>query len=242
MSKLVISSIPKSGTYFMNEILSKVGSKKSDLHLGTINLTDYSDVSLETARKSPKFKRILPEKAVSQMGDGFHAVGHLPPSVLRKFKNVNIGFLYRNLRDVIVSYARWIKRTGRWDVEKYSWAKHDDAKLIEGYISTYSSSFVRIKETFECFSMDIPKINYETLMGDYGDEKQVEDTFEFISGLGIDISKESIKHILQECNNTDTLTKSSTRSDWESVWSDRVENVFKKSGLIDMNEKMGYEL
>jgi hypothetical protein len=245
MSKIIICTIPKSGTYLMDEILSQAGSSKTNIHLKENGYTNYKVASIDEARKSPGRFNVSAnlKKVLVGMSEGSHAVSHLSPSYKSLIENsgCRVGFLYRNLRDVIVSYSRWSQKTGRWGTSKYPWSKFNDHRLVLGFINDLGGDIETITGNFGWWDKDVPMINYESINGDYGEEIQFEKVLSFLRCLGLNVSEDDIKKILNKSLNKETITYSGSRTSWKDFWSMEVEHIFKDRGLYDINKKMGYE-
>jgi hypothetical protein len=247
MARCVICTIPKSGTYLLSEILKIAGMPWCEVHLLPNAATDYSKAqNLEEARSSPgKFFINKPLHVLLQeIKDNYHAVGHLAP----KHKNIllhydfKIGFLYRNLRDVLVSYARFLKSTGRSNCHRFEWIKHDDYRLVLGAIKDLPGWFVLINKSSQWFDENIHgKISFEVLNGDYGEERQIGETKQFLNNMGLFLSEDHVRKILNECINKETITFSGKRTNYTDYWNDEVESVFKRFGFFNINKNMGYE-
>ena len=117
--RALVCSIPKAGTYFVGELLHRLGVTPTDLHLSSTGLTDYRFATREEGRNEfIRFLHPIPlERSLPLVRPGQFAVGHLectpavpgPPHRLQEW-----GVLaYRDLRDGFVSWLRFHRDTNR---------------------------------------------------------------------------------------------------------------------------------
>src|SRR5580700_5477984 len=78
--RVIVVSIPKSGTYLVAEFLKALGYRWTGMHLAELAYTDYSGSALEDARRDPgRFARSEPLSiSLERIHAGDFAVGHLP--------------------------------------------------------------------------------------------------------------------------------------------------------------------
>lgn len=115
--KTLIISMPKAGTYLCSNLLVEFKIKQSFLHLNSKNYQKYNPDKLEEARKKPqKFTHSKKfSESINLFGDNEFAVTHIPYSkdndqITKTMKRI---LLVRNKNEIIQSYERWNKKTGR---------------------------------------------------------------------------------------------------------------------------------
>src|SRR5215471_6699301 len=144
----LVCSIPKSGTYLLNDILQRLGSRDTNWHISRNQYSAYQFGSLDEYRAYPeKFSVIAPFRDIlARVSRGAHTVSHLAPDedvvsacALLKFK---VFFVCRDLRDCAVSYMRFLAATGRDGTAESSWIQAEDGPdRFSRFLDTYSWFF-----------------------------------------------------------------------------------------------------
>lgn len=118
---VVVTSIPKAGTYLLGEVLRNLGCGQTWMHLSgsTRHFTRYAPGLLREGRRDPaRFRVDTPlADAITLVGPGEFAVGHLPRTraIEKLLAPCAAIFLKRDLRDCLVSRLRFDLQTGRRD-------------------------------------------------------------------------------------------------------------------------------
>jgi hypothetical protein len=176
---------------------------------------------------------------------GQFAVGHLPPAIKPLVRDVKILFVYRDLRDAIVSYVRWMQQSGRHLAKDRGWWLLEDnrQKVIgwlreegdgPGYIDWCASLAGWLDDP------DIVKISFETIYGDHGARRQQQAVDELYRYLELPGDPPAAGPLVERVLAAPSLTRSSGRSQREEYWSDEVEAVFRSLGGHLVNERLGY--
>lgn len=251
---ILINSIPKSGTYFLERALIEIGYNSHRLHLSGYNIVDdYRGISDEEMHVDPEKVRIyLPVYLItSLLKNGELVVGHIESKeVIYEIKKQDILLIYlvRNLRNVLVSLYRF----------KYNKVKPNDS-IPNDY---YWRKVTKDKERFKAFLLvyfeyDLSHIkNIASLICEENEREKdnvIIIRFEDLVNLklGNEIKKK-ISHIhrdlfkfieigLKKALFTKTSTFSGKISNFEELWDDEVEEFFEISGLKKLNQLLGYE-
>jgi hypothetical protein len=246
--RVVVCSIPKSGTYLIGEILRVLGLRDSGLHLGVTALNDYRRADVDTARRDPnRFLVAEPlTESLGRLGHGEYALSHLPPTAAYALRECELVFVYRNLRDVLVSFCRWIERTGRWQADRTEpWRQLPDVpdKLL-GFLEAHHHVFSRtISNNIRWREMMlVPQVSFEQLMGDQGADGVLK-ALKTLATVACrhELTDGDLLHALESAKMSDTMTRSGTRSNRDAFWDDRVEAAFWDLGFGTLNHQLGFE-
>ncbi len=245
---VVVCSIPKAGTYFVAGLLHQLGCEPTDLHLASEHLTDYRGLSREVARSTDYLNHIvaLPlPKALALIRPGQFAVGHLECTeeirrLLQPFKKI---FVFRDLRDALVSYMRFLADTQRGGARTLELKDLPDgpSKMLrflessEHVFVDATRSILDWRHTAEVFP-----IRFETLYGDQGPAAQEQLVIELHQFLELQNEVGPPRQILDEVIGSPTMTWSGARSNRMLYWDDHVEERFRQFGGHEMNARLGY--
>ncbi|MEM4655224.1 MAG: sulfotransferase domain-containing protein [Thermosphaera sp.] len=249
---IFIISIPKSGTYFIGKILTELGFVDCKVHLSEFVMEDKRFLPEKFVRKYPgRTTRNCPlEESTKLILPGQFAYGHIAYSfvhetVLQNFSKI---FIYRNLRDILASYANYltqirgadinligniVKRSGLEDKNRLLHYVLDEMDVHE---VSYWQRIAKWRDVPDVFS-----VSYEELMGDYGREYQEQILVKLSEFLGKEIDPDVASHVLTQSIGKPTVTYSGKRSLWQEYWDDTIENLFVNMGFRDINVLLGYE-
>jgi len=243
-SGFFVNSIPKSGTYFLEDALKKLGIDSVRLHLtGQDVVDDFRNLPDEEIHVNPGKVRInCPVHLVTELLAGRTAVGHVEnPQTIHKMheQQVTVFNLRRNLRDVLVSLYRFkykkVKPFGDFDLH---WRSLSEQSRFIGFLITYANYEIdHIKKIAEMMLDDSMSINlsYEDMCTGFFDEENSFKLDNIRDGFSTDLSS-ALKLQYGQVN----PTYSGSRSDWRSIWNDDAESFFRTSGLEDLNIRLGY--
>lgn len=244
--RIVVCSVPKAGTYLLGDLLVRLGYRDTKLHLGNPVSQDYRNAEPETALSQPNTfdSSILWPRILEEIKPGDFALSHISSSEVNALSLHRVIFLYRNLRDVLCAYARFVAKTGRWGSRNQAWTSLPDGpEKLRRFIDLHSKQALQtIKPVSGWYRLGKPtKLCYEGLMGDHGEELQNIQFERLLEATGSDVGILEVKSHLQQTLNRQTMTKSEKRTEWQKMWSKEAELFFEECGLKEINASLGYE-
>ncbi len=168
---ILCNSFPKSGSHLLSSILSVIPGVKN---FGTVtnSLTSFFD-SIPTTKEDIQYQLTHLAPGEIAVGHLFHDTTYIP---ILQSKNVVNYFIYRDLRDVIISEAYDIAFTHSWHkLHKYFKLLRDMeeriAFTIDGTTSNFSYSYPNIYQRFQSYKnwmvdKNIFLIRFEDLLGE----------------------------------------------------------------------------
>lgn len=125
--RIIVCSIPKAGTYLLATFLQEMGLENAGLHLHPHLLADYRFASLNHARYYYKdlLHSIDLKDSLRLLGPGQFMVSHLEydPQTLCLLEGYRVLFIWRDVRDALISYMRFLESTGRDGAPEKDWYK-----------------------------------------------------------------------------------------------------------------------
>ncbi|MFA1562772.1 sulfotransferase domain-containing protein [Aliivibrio fischeri] len=237
---ILINSIPKSGTYFLESIIHDCKYIPTKLHVSSNDIIhDNRCVIKENIHFNPGSRYIKCDlSSLSKLLSNTQTVtvGHIEDKItIDSFINNDFVVIsvVRNLRDVLVSLMRFkekiVKPRSPADTLWHSLEGSD--KLI-GFISYYHESDIQhIKQVTQNI-LNYPEtiIKYEELLSN-----------KFNSNLLHEIGNiETLHYAIKNNINKNNSTFSGNRSNYLDFWNDNIEEYFETSGLKALNLKLGY--
>lgn len=138
MTRPLIISIPKAGTYLLAEILKLWGFSDFGVHLGLLEVTDYRGLSLEEQRINylKYTNRARASVVALSIPDNHYSVGHLPyyEEIIQSFSKFRKIFISRNLRESLISHMRF--SLIRSDPSFLGWQNPDPRKQFIAYLGS----------------------------------------------------------------------------------------------------------
>jgi hypothetical protein len=246
MAKAIICSIPKSGTYLVGAILQRLGLRDTRQHLHLRGFTDYNNVDLETARRKPDELSVTEplEATLRRIASGEFAVGHLPSNMAPLLGDFKVIFVYRNIRDILVSFCRWTADTGRW-TDDGAWRRLPEGpERLLGFMRTHRKNlrkWIAAAATWKS-EPSITQVSFEELMGDDGSAGAAAAMRRIARALEVGpfTDAELLEHLAQ-AKETETITRSAARSKRESYWNEAVEREFVRCGFAAINTRLGFD-
>jgi hypothetical protein len=242
---VVICSIPKSGTYFFAALLEALGFVSCRVHIADGCFVDsrFSAIADVRARPERSTYDIPSYRIYPLVLPGQFLVGHLActaanVSLLSRFR---VLFSYRNLRDSMVSYMRYVTNNWLTTREPAEWAcLADGPEKMEKFLNTHDY-YLRMCAAIAGWKRrpDVLSCCYEEFMGDYGGEVQQERLTELLCFLGLP-PRDDLERVLQSVIGRETLTSSGRRTDARAYWSESVERHFHEHGGVKLNRRLGY--
>jgi hypothetical protein len=244
---LLLNTVPKSGTYFLEAALRDVGFASLRLHLaGENSVHDFRGLSDDQIHVDPWNQLLeLPLNLVTRLLDrGELVVGHVTSLEVintARVQGVCVVSVVRNLRDVIASYLRFhVQKVDATSAADKFWRTLDEKQQMAGFIARFGDNVLADmmqNAMLTCTDRDGILLRYEELIcGVVSDEAQRK-----LSAFYPDGFVESLTTALSGQLNTPNPTFSGRRSRWADIWSDELEVYFDESGLKMVNAALGYE-
>lgn len=239
---IVVNSIPKAGTYFLEAALARAGFPSSGLHLGgRRSVDDYRGLSLSEMHRVPERHRLtLPVELAPCITPGRTTPAHVEcletVARMREY-GLHVIHLKRDLRDVVISLYRFkLDRVAPTDELDHAWRSLDEPTRLCAFLFHYArSDFADIRNMAKLVASE-PALAYEDLMA-ARIPAGMTSVFDAISpGLSNRLAVE-----LSNVRNQPTSTLSSTHSNWRLHWTDQVQNIFVALGLDEANKLLGYD-
>jgi hypothetical protein len=199
--KILINSIPKSGTHLLTEVLSRSGYyKNSGLHIKTWKVNTLSDgpeyndyFQLDQVELEQYFKRIK---------NGQYCSAHLPYdkniiTSARKY-GITVIFLKRNLLDILISEHNYIKELKR----HFKYNEFKGLTENESYCHLLAEGF---NDRMYRFDGWLKEANFVVTFEDLSNLNESKFANFFKENLGI---KLDLEKIISKSKNTKTATKS----------------------------------
>lgn len=246
MNKIIICSVPKSGTYFLGQILTRLGLRDSKIHVNLHSYTDYNGVDLDTARHKASELRVHEplSSSLQRISPSEFVVGHLPVTTAPMLREFGVIFTYRNVRDILVSFCRWVAQTGRWP-DDGNWRELPDGpeKLL-GFLQHHGR---QLRGLIDCpagwkSQPGATQVAFEELMGDYGADAAADAMQRIARAVGsCEHSDADLLQILEDAKGTETITRSGARSSRELFWNEAVEREFVCRRFALINQRLGFD-
>jgi len=241
--RVIVVSIPKSGTYLVAEFLKALGYRWTGMHLAELAYTDYSGSALDDARRDPgRFARSEPLIiSLERIHAGDFAVGHLPfkadiIDATRPFKRL---FVARDLRTALISYMRFLHSTGRLEARHLPWYSVSDPRQ-RCLVFLQTSAPYMLKRFYE------PMVGWSKLHGTLqvrfedltGDSTRAASVIESVAAfLGAPTGE--AQRVLRASLQSETITKSDGLTRLDDYWSPEAERHFLEIGGVELNARLG---
>ncbi|HET6329049.1 MAG TPA: sulfotransferase domain-containing protein [Planctomycetaceae bacterium] len=241
--RVVVVSIPKSGTYLVAELLKTLGHRWTGMHLAETAYTDYSGSLLQEAREDPgRFARSEPlSTSLTRIHAGEFAVGHLPfkPDVIEATRPFRRLFVTRDLRSALISYMRFMQTTGRLGARHLAWYSIPNPRQqCQVFLQTSASYMLkRFYEGMVGWSMldgTLP-VRFEDLTNGGA---QATDAIESVAAF-LGVANCDARAVLRTSLASETLTKSDGLTRLADYWSDEAERRFIEIGGLELNARLG---
>lgn len=249
--KQIILSIPKSGTFLLCSILDKLGLKWPCYHIEEDGFFDFNNATVDEAKSAPeKFYKYIPINISNTLiFDGQFVTSHMrhsdeTESALKTFNKI---FLYRDIRDTLLSLMRWFLVTGRGgDHTKRLTMISDQIDQFYKFIEIFGYDHIQNAFNMKPWFLNKKnfKICYEELIGDFGYCTQRTKLLELVQFLGLQTTEQKIDDIILSVigvSNT-SLTFSGNRSNSTKLFlNEKIDQVFKTIGGEEVLKIYGYQ-
>jgi len=244
---LLVNTVPKSGTYFLEAALRDVGYAPLRLHLVRHDVVfDFRGLSDDQIHVDPWNQLLeLPLNLVTRLlNPGEVVVGHVTSSEVlnaARGQGVCVVSVVRNLRDVFASYLSFqVQKVAATSAADRFWRTLDPKQQLAGFIARFGDNALadmRQTATISCLDRDGILVRYEELTrGVISADAQ--------RRLSAYYSVDFVQHLTDALLgqlNTPNPTFSGKRSKWTDIWSDELEVYFNESGFKSINAALGYE-
>ena len=242
----LINSLPKSGTYLAAKFLEEIGVDNSGLHLRKNALWDFKNRSLDQIISNPdQFKANIPlPVSLARIRSGEFFLAHLEyemciENILTQFNAKHI-FLYRKIRDILVSHCRFVCDPRRSNPPSWYVSSLNKAEMFLIYFKNIGANYLKsISLQLQWVDSNVQKIIFEDLLGDNGKNKQINSLRILVESVGVDFrSKDFCDIFKNKCLSAQTRTYSGRRSEMADFCSDQAESIFVSNGGLDMERKL----
>lgn len=243
-NRVVVHSIPKAGTYLLGKMLQLCGWLDTEIHLMADGFTDYRGKTVQQKREDYLKLLVTADTAevAKAINEGQFVVGHLPcnPKIAQDFLSFKQLFIYRDLRDCLVSHMRFLEK--RNNPSHDIWRSIPDKKLkFAKYLEYSGHEFFNISKPMISWAdkEGIQKICFENLYGDAGKQSQEAEINQILDFLGIQLQG-TVNDLIKDTFGANTLTWSGKRSNREEYWSEEAQRLFVEYGGVLLNQRLGY--
>lgn len=243
-TKLIVATIPKSGTYLVDLVLRALGYQSLELHFNGTSLFDNRGVPEHQIHVAPRTREIFcpPSSIAEVMSPGEYAVGHIGDMEQIKLigaTSVHTVYCIRDLRDVIVSLFHFKLRTvAPADAADVIWRKASTAHdAFLGFLSYHLDKDIPyvLASARVIAEVEGIKLRFEDLAAGELSEENLQALDRIEPALG-----QEFQGALAASLGKDTATLSKRRANFEEFWSDDVQQFFEDSGLAAANAALGY--
>jgi len=172
---VLVNTVPKSGTYFVQRALCDLGFIPSDLHLGNASLHDNRGLPRDASiHRNPWIREVTLAVGLLPpfLGPGTVTVGHIDEgNVLRAFRDAGVCLLLvvRDLRAILWSLFRFkLAAVAPRDAADGHWrSRPSGLEQFMGFLAYHwSRDILHICNCFRAFASfhDVPLLRYEDLI------------------------------------------------------------------------------
>jgi hypothetical protein len=247
--RVMVCSIPKAGTYLVGELLRRLGTVSTGFHFSTDGLMfmDSRFATREEARNEfGRFCHAVPiDRALPLVRPGQHAVSHLEctPRTRGLLADFRVVFVYRDLRDALISWMRFHQDTGREAQWNWIWPKYPNKReRLTVFLREAGALFFKVCRAMRPWfaEPDAFPVRFETLHGDDGPDAQARLCLELAAFLDHATPSEAPSAVLPGLTTTPTLTSSGFRTRRDEYWSAAAEDLFQSHGGGELDGFFGY--
>lgn len=242
---VLVNTIPKSGTYFVEAALNQVGCPSLRLHLGGNDaVDDYRGMADQEIHIDPEAVRLYcPLPLVTSILKSEHVVGHIHNQDIIdniRAQGVCVLNVIRNLRDVLVSLYRFkLEKVRPLDELDKFWRSipGTSERFLAFLIYSHSRDIQAIRNIANTMLRDNRGIllRYEELCtGQISLEAKQK-----LNQIKDDLDKQ-LGQAFRDQYGKPNPTYSGARSHWQDFWSEAAENYFLQTGLEELNQSLGY--
>jgi hypothetical protein len=243
--KIIVNTVPKSGTYFCGRICEWMGFRPVRLHLSAQAFIDNRGLRAREIHRDTQSRGVsCPASAVAAvMADGEYAVAHIeaPDQIACcRAQGASIIHCVRDLRDALVSLWRFkIDTVGATSPTDEVWRAVQGPDQFLAFLSFYAERDVRHLIDCAhaiCIQPD-PKLRFEDLSAGLLTDRAARDLDALVPGLAPRFAEG-----LADSVGKPTSTLSERHADHHEIWSSAAQRFYEISGLREANRALGYDL
>lgn len=240
--KILINSVPKSGTYLIGKLLEGLGIAGGDLHFRNGHYWDWSSAASvdEYIRNAKQFRAYSPlEESIGLVRQGYF-YGHLDfdeaTRLLLEQQDVSIHFfLIRELREAMVSMYRFqFHQSGREEP-----AANRSGAFTSWMTKGAANFLIGVERQTPWVDHCSLCIDYSALIGDKGPDAQNVALSDIAQILGVDGDRVA-QAFHQSAVGQKTRTYTGRPSRCGEYWSDTAEEIFRSHGGDKINALLGF--
>jgi hypothetical protein len=240
---VVVNTIPKSGTYFMEAALATLGFRPTRLHLAAKSCHGNRGIADADIHIAPQNRQInVPAGAIALiMQRGDLAVGHIDdPAELASIRDAGVTIIQcvRDLRDVVLSLFRFkrsvVAPVSAADLLWRSLPEREGFLAFLCYAADRDIDYIaRVAKAILACPDTV--IRYEDVASGPVSDDAVSRLAQTLS-----IGQDAARMALTTGQSIPTSTSSGQRARYDDVWSGPVQSFFESTGLAELNEALGY--
>lgn len=232
MKPILLTTIPKAGTYFFAEVLSALGAQNRHLHVAkdfAENLLLYGDDVNKTTPSKAKVPLKL-SQALYTVQPGEFVFGHIAQALVEDFflKRFAIVYAHRDHKEAMQAEFHWfreIRKDMQPEFTQYSHLSAEDHFIK--YLEIFGPTRVKLFNF-----LDLWKANDSVFVVDFnkfrGDKDYaLEKVQELAKHIEMPIEESKAKQVLDSCFNKDTKTKVK-RDKSINLWTDEANAIYEK--------------
>ncbi len=230
---LLINSIPKSGTYFVEAAMARLGMRPLRLHLSQHFLHDYRGIAEAEMHRQPELRAVnAPAGAVAALlQPGDVVVGHIEDhGQLNAVKNAGVRILHlaRDLREILVSLYHFKKdRVAPVSPSDAAWRELPPEASFIAFLCYFENRDIGHIAAIAATILDRP-------------EPVLHYTHAINGIVPYELEYPGLGEALRATRGQPTSTLSQ-RYRGATLWSTAAEEFFSASGLKFLNQRLGYD-
>ncbi len=231
-SPILLSTIPKAGTYFFAEILTALGASNRHLHLAkdfAENLLLFGDEVNKTTPSKAKVPLKL-SQALYTVQAGEFVFGHIAKPLVEEYflKRFKIVYAYRDHKEAMQAEFHWFREIRKDMQEEFTQhAGLSAEKHFIKYLEIFGPTRVKLFNFMDLWKSDdnVFAIDFNQFRADsnYALEK-LQALSEYID---LPVDRLKAQEVLDHCFNKDTKTKVK-RDKSINLWTDEANAIYEK--------------
>lgn len=232
MKPILLTTIPKAGTYLLAEILSEIGAKNRYLHVAKNHAENLLLFGDEVNKYTPS-KAKLPlklDQALYTVQEGEFVFGHIAKPLLNDFalKHFKIIYSFRDHKEAMQAEFYWFREI-RQDMQD-EFTQYRDLSAQDHfikYLEIFGPTRVRLFKFLDKWKKvpGVSQVDFNRFRSDsdYAKNKIIE----IANEIGLPVTDGRAEGILNACLNKDTKTKVN-RDKSVNLWTDEANNIYDR--------------